>query len=79
MEYNKDMYVKVVVTPSAKKEAVEEKEGMFFIRVKEPAQGNHANRRVREVLARQFGTDVRSVRILTGHHARSKMISIANL
>lgn len=73
------MYLKVVVTPSAKKEKLVQKEGTYFIDVKEPAQGNHANRRVREILARELGTGVGQVRILTGHHAHSKLISIANL
>ena len=49
------MYVKVMVTPSAKKEKVEEKNGELFISVKEPAQRNLANKRVRELVASHFG------------------------
>lgn len=72
------MYLKVFVTPSARKETVLEKEGTLMISVKEPASGNHANKRVREVVARREGARIEDVRILTGHRSRSKMISIAS-
>ncbi len=71
------MYLKVIVTPGARKERVEEKEdGSLFISVREPASGNHANTRVRELVALRLGVPASQVRILTGHHSRSKMLSI---
>lgn len=70
--------LRVFVTPSAKKEVVEEKEDTLVIRVKEPAQANHANTRVREIVAGRLGVPVAKVRILTGHHGRSKIVSISD-
>ena len=70
------MYIKVFVTPSAKKERVEEKGGVLTIAVKEPASANHANLRVRELVAIKLGKSLAQVRILTGHRSRAKMISI---
>jgi len=70
------MYLKVFVTPGAKKEKVEEKNDSLLISVKEPASGNRANTRVRELIALRLGRQVAKVRILTGHHSRAKMISI---
>ena len=78
MRYHVDMYIKVFVTPGAKKERVEEKKDTLVITVREPAQGNRANDRVRELVARHFKAPVGKVRILTGHHSRGKMISISS-
>ena len=73
------MMLKVFVTPSAKKEVVEEKsEGVLAIAVKEPAQGNHANTRVGEIIAARMGAAVGKVRIFTGHRSRSKIVSISD-
>jgi len=71
-------FIRVFVTPSAKREAVEEKGDVLVIAVKEPAQGNHANTRVREIVAARVGTVLGKVRILTGHRARSKIVSISD-
>ncbi len=72
-------FIKVFVTPSAKKELVEEKsEGVLAISVKEPAERNLANTRVREIVAARLGVLLGKVRILAGHHSRSKMISISD-
>ena len=71
--------LKVFVTPSAKREAVEEKsEGVLAVAVKEPAQGNHANMRVREIVAARLGVPLGKVRIFTGHRSRAKMVSISD-
>ncbi|HEY4522911.1 MAG TPA: DUF167 domain-containing protein [Candidatus Paceibacterota bacterium] len=73
------MMLKVFVTPSAKRESVEEKsEGVLAITVKEPAQANHANTRVREIVAGRLGVAVGKVRIFTGHRSRSKIVSISD-
>jgi uncharacterized protein YggU (UPF0235/DUF167 family) len=72
------MYLKVFVTPGARKESVEEKGDVLAIAVREPAQGNRANDRVRELVARRFGVATAAVRIITGHHSRGKMVSISN-
>ena len=70
------MYIKVFVTPSAKREKVEEKGETLTISVREPASGNQANNRVREIIAKWQGAPLAKVRILTGHRSRAKMISI---
>lgn len=73
------MYLKVLVTPGARKESITEgKGGELVITVREPAERNMANTRVRELLALRFHKTVGEVRILTGHHSRSKMISITD-
>lgn len=71
------MYIKVFVTPGAKREKVEEKGEDLLISVREQAQGNRANDRVREIVAERTGAPLGKVRILTGHHSRAKMISIS--
>lgn len=70
------MYLKVVVTPGARKEVVEEKGDTLVIQVREKAEGNRANIRVRELVALRMGVPIGKVRILTGHHSRVKMISV---
>ena len=72
------MYLKVFVTPGARREKVEEKGGVLAISVREPASGNRANNRVREIIAERQGVPYGKVRILTGHRSRAKMISISN-
>lgn len=77
------MYIKVFVTPGAKKEKVEthlaqkaEECETLLISVREPAAANRANTRVRELIAGRHGVPVGNVRILTGHRSRAKMVSI---
>ena len=70
------MYIKVFVTPNAKRERVGEKGEILAISVREPAAGNRANTRVREIIAMRVGKPLGKVRILTGHRSRAKMISI---
>jgi len=71
------MYVKVNVLPGAKKEKIERvKSDHFNISVREKAERNAANTRVLEVLAAFLGVSKSSVKIITGHHSRSKIISL---
>jgi len=70
------MFIKIFVTPGAKREKVEEKGETLLISVKEPAAQNLANTRVRELVALRAGVSVGKVRILTGHRSRVKMISV---
>ena len=72
------MYIKVFVTPGAKREKVEEKGEELLISVREEALGNRANDRVREIVAERTGAPLGKVRILTGHRSRAKMISISS-
>lgn len=69
--------VRVKVRAGAAKESIVRKsETMFEIAVKEPAAANHANARVRALLASHFGLPLARVRILSGHHAPSKKFRI---
>ena len=71
------MYLKVVVTPSAKKEKIEKwKKDELKISVREPAQRNLANTRVREILAMRFHVLLSAVRIISGHRSPRKLLSI---
>lgn len=70
------MFIKVFVTPGAKKEKIEKKGDALAMSVREPATQNFANTRVRELVAMRFKVPVGKVRILTGHRSRVKMISV---
>ena len=71
------MYIRVHAIPGAKKESVtKESETVFYIAVKEPAEQNLANKRIREILTQELGVSSAQVRMLTGHHSRSKIYSI---
>ena len=71
------MYIKVKVSPSAKKETFEQISGeQFKISVKEPAKMNMANRRVIELIARHFGILYGKVRIISGHRSPNKVLSV---
>lgn len=71
------MYIKVKVEAGSKKEKIEEKsENNFLIKVKEPAERNLANTRIREIIASIYAINVKSVRIISGHTSPSKILSI---
>ncbi|MDP2665053.1 MAG: DUF167 domain-containing protein [bacterium] len=78
------MFIKVFVTPGAKREKIEENPSTklgaggptLLISVREPATQNLANTRVRKLVAKRFATTIGNVRILTGHRSRAKMISV---
>ena len=73
------MYIKVSVTPNAKKEFFVpegEKENRFVASVREKAERNLANTRVRELVAGYFGVPIEKARLISGHHGRTKMFSI---
>jgi uncharacterized protein YggU (UPF0235/DUF167 family) len=71
------MHVRVVITPGAKRELVSKvKDTEFHISVREPAERNMANHRVRELVAEEFGVSVTKVRLLTGHRSRAKIVDV---
>ncbi len=73
------MYVKVHVRAGVKKEElVVESHDHLLILVKEKAERNMANRRVIEMVAGHFSVTVKKVRIISGHHSPSKMLSVDN-
>lgn len=71
------MYCTVSVRTDAKKESIERiGDSRFHIAVREPAERNLANGRVRELIALHFKVPVGKVRILGGHRSPSKLLSI---
>ncbi len=71
------MYVKVTVHPDSKKEElIQKSEISFEVKVKEKAERNMANNRIRQILADFYGVTVGKVRIINGHHSPRKMLSI---
>lgn len=70
-------YIKVKVFAGAKKESFEQKsEDHFEVAVKEKAERNLANRRVIELVAKHLKVPTGKIRIISGHHSFSKMLSI---
>ncbi len=71
------MYIKVRVTPAAKRETLEQDSGDHFtVSVKEPAEQNRANKRVIALMAEHFHLPTRKVRIISGHHSGGKILSV---
>lgn len=72
------MYIKVRVTADSKKEKIEKiKEDHFNIWVKEEAKQNMANKRVLELIAATLGINKNKLKIISGHHSPSKILSIS--
>ncbi len=72
-----DMYIRVHVLAGAKREIVTKKgPDTYDISVREPAERNMANTRIRELCAHEYGVPVGKVRIITGHHGPTKMLSV---
>lgn len=71
------MYIKVRVTVGARAESFEKvKESHYVASVREKAKRNMANARVIELVAAEFGISPGAVRIVSGHHSPSKLLSI---
>jgi len=69
--------VRVKVWPDAGEEHLEEgKKGGLEIFVREPPTENRANKRVCALVARHYKVSVKNVRIVSGHHARAKILSV---
>lgn len=71
------MYIRVNATPNAKKEIVTRiSVERYNISVREPAERNLANRRIRELLARDLSIPENAVRLISGHRSPHKIFSI---
>ncbi|MCB9805593.1 DUF167 domain-containing protein [Candidatus Nomurabacteria bacterium] len=70
------MYIHIKVTTNSKKESVIEiDKDHFDISVKEPAERNRANDRVIEIIREKF-PDAKQIKIVSGHHSPSKLLSV---
>ncbi|MDO8514144.1 MAG: DUF167 domain-containing protein [bacterium] len=70
------MHIKVRVKTGMKKESLKTSGSRFEISVKEKAERNQANARVVALVAAHFKVRVKDVRIVSGHHSASKMLSV---
>ncbi len=71
------MYVRVRVTASARKEHIERTSPDHFdIVVCEPAVRNLANTRARILVAQALAVMPSAVRIVSGHHSPTKIMSV---
>ncbi len=78
LRYNEVMYIKVKVVARAKKEKVEEVSvDHLNIWVREAAERNMANERVLELIRSKYPG--KAIRMISGHHSPSKIISIDEL
>lgn len=74
------MLIRVYVTPGARKQSIEkESDTVFRIKVREPRERNLANTRVKELLAAEFGTTTKQIRIMTGHRSGAKVYDVPSL
>lgn len=69
------MYIKVHVIPESKEETVTENADVVYVAVREKAEQGSANRRMLELLRVRYGAGKR-LRIVSGHHAPHKIISV---
>ena len=71
------MKVFVKAKPSSKKESIKKlSETNFEICVKEPPVKGRANAAIMTALARHFGVPLSSIRIISGHASRQKIVEI---
>ncbi|MDO8183795.1 MAG: DUF167 family protein [bacterium] len=71
------MYLKVKVTPKAKKDSIKAKKPDYFIiTTKAPAERGLANEAILALLAAHLKLPRSYFRIISGHHERSKLISV---
>lgn len=71
------MYIKVKVEAGSKKEKIGKlSDNRYEIKVKEPAERNLANTRIREIIADIYKANVKAVRIVSGHQSPSKILSV---
>ncbi|MBI2048317.1 MAG: DUF167 domain-containing protein [Parcubacteria group bacterium] len=71
-------HIRVKVTAGASREHIAEEDGELHLFVKEPPQDNMANRRVVQIIAKRFSVSASRVRIVSGHKARNKTLSISD-
>lgn len=71
------MYVRVRVKAGARKETVTKvSDTEYYMTIREPAERNLANGRIRELLAREAMHRVEDVRLVSGHHSPTKILSL---
>jgi uncharacterized protein YggU (UPF0235/DUF167 family) len=73
------MYIRVEARPNSRKESIlQSDEKTYTISVKEPAQLNMANKRIREILAEHLGIPLGKIKMISGHRSPRKIFTIDN-
>ena len=71
------MYIRVHALADAKRESLtRDAKDLYTISVKEPAERNLANTRIRELVAQDLGVPVAATRIISGHHSPHKILTV---
>jgi len=71
------MLIHVKIHPEATKDEVMEKSDLsYIVHVREKAERNEANVKMRKILAEYLNIETGKVRIVTGHHSPSKIVEI---
>ena len=71
------MYIKIKVNTETKNEKMVKKtDTSYEVSVKEKPERNMANKKVVELVAKQFKLSPHKVRIVSGHHSPSKILSL---
>jgi uncharacterized protein YggU (UPF0235/DUF167 family) len=71
------MLIHIKIFPESKEDSVVAKsDNSFIVKVREKAERNAANIKMRALLAEHFKVDLGRVKIITGHHAPSKIVEI---
>lgn len=74
-----NMYIRVRAVAGAKKEVVTKTASdRYDICVRQQAERNMANVRIRELLAKEFHVAEGAVRLISGHHSPHKIFSVAD-
>ena len=69
------MYIKVQVLSESREEGITEKDELLYVSVREKPEHGAANRRMLELLRARFGIGKR-LKIVSGHHAPHKVLSV---
>lgn len=71
------MYIKVRVATGQKHEKLDKvSDTSFRVLVKEPSERNLANARIRHIFAEYYQVTLGAIKIVSGHHKPSKILSI---
>ncbi len=70
------MIIKIKVYPKSKEEKVIERDGIWKVYVKSPAEKGKANRDVIEVLSNFFKVSKNKIKIIKGETSREKIVEI---
>ncbi len=71
------MYIQVKAKTGQRIESITEtKPGRFEISIKEKPERGLANKRILEIVRGHFSTVAKNVKIINGHHTKTKLIKI---